>query len=97
MKRIDTLLAKLKLFDADGTLSLSNIAMAVVIFKLATAGSLDWTVLTAFFLALLNHNARKHWRGKAESKQVKDTERLDQLETTIKSIATASKFNSTMK
>lgn len=52
-------LKMLKLFDQDNTLSLSNLAMIVVLAKLATASNLDWSVLTAFFVVMLNHNARK--------------------------------------
>lgn len=97
VSKITKFLKAFKIFDPDGTLSLSNLGMMVVIFKLATAGNLDWAVLTAFFLALLNHNARKHWSGKAKAKDVSDVGRLDTLEQTIKSVASAAKLNNILK
>jgi hypothetical protein len=92
MKRLTALLKALKIFDPDNTLSLSNIAMMVVIVKLATAQSLDWAVLTSFFLVLLNHNARKAFRAKSESKTMADQDRLSHIEDTIRSVKNAIAF-----
>ena len=86
MRHVLSILRALKLFDPDNTLSLSNVAMMVVVFKLATAEGLDWTVLTAFFLTLLNHNARKAFRAKSESKSIADQARLSQVEQAIQSV-----------
>jgi hypothetical protein len=49
----------------------------VIIVKLAIAPSLDWTVITGFFLALLNYNSKKVL---AAHKAVKSTAQLN-LET----------------
>lgn len=92
MKRLTTLLKALKLMDPDNTLSLSNIAMMVVIVKLATTQTLDWTILTSFFLVLLNHNARKAFRVKSESKTIADQDRLSMVEDALKSVKTALAF-----
>ena len=89
MKHLLSFLKALKLFDPDNTLSLSNVAMMVVVFKLAAAQSLDWTVLTAFFITLLNHNARKAFRAKSESKSKADQDRLSQVEQAIQSVKTS--------
>ncbi len=89
MKKFISFLKATKVFDPDNTLSLSNVAMMVVIAKLAVAPELDWTVLTAFFLTLLNHNSRKVLRQKEQSKSVGDTEKLTQLETAVQAIKTS--------
>lgn len=80
MNKLLAFLKSAKILDQDETLSLSNVAMMVIIGRLALAQGIDWATLAAFFLALLNHNARKHWAGAKASKEITDTERLAQLE-----------------
>lgn len=86
------LLVRLKVFDPDGTLSLSNVTMMVLVGKLATSQALDWSTMTAFFLALLNHNAKKHWARSKVAKEVGDADKLKALEAEVKSLSSAFNF-----
>ena len=84
--KITPLLMKWKIFDPDETLSLSNVALMVLVVKMAIAPQLDFPTLTAFFAVLLNHNAKKNWNRLKVSKQIADTDRLAKLEQEQKAI-----------
>jgi hypothetical protein len=56
-------LVKLKLFDPDQTLSLTNLMMLVLIVKVAIASSLDLEIVAALFLSLASYNIKK-WFAK---------------------------------
>jgi hypothetical protein len=86
MRKLLSFLKATKVFDPDNTLSLSNVAMMVIVARLAVAPNLDWTILTAFFVTLLNHNARKHWAKTKASKEIADQEKLKELEETVKKL-----------
>jgi uncharacterized membrane protein len=88
MKKFISFLKSIKLFDPDNTLSLTNLAMMVVIGKLAFANELDWTVLTAFFLTLASYNTKKVLRQKEQSKSISDQDKLTQLETALNAVKT---------
>lgn len=78
-----------RLFDADGTLSLSNVLFAVLIAKVALARELDWTIVSGLLLTLANHNARKVFAKARADKTVADHERLTQLANEVKSLGSA--------
>ncbi|HEY9661958.1 MAG TPA: hypothetical protein V6C65_26175 [Allocoleopsis sp.] len=89
MNKFIKFLKAVKLFDPDNTLSLSNVAMMTVIAKLATTQDLDWTVLTAFFFTLLNHNSRKWFAKEKAQKTVTDQEKLTEMEKAVQAIKTS--------
>ena len=82
----DNFLVRSKICDPDGTLSLSNITMMVLIARLATAAELDWVTMTAFFGVLLNHNSKKWFSMTKAKKQVTDSDTLSKLEAEVKSL-----------
>ena len=84
--RLNTLLIRSKLCDPDGTASLSNICMMVLIARLAIAPELDWVTMTAFFGVLLNHNSKKWFSMSKAKKQVADSERLEKMEAEVRSL-----------
>ena len=59
MKHLNTILIKLKIFDTDGTLSLTSVALMVVLVKVAVAKDVDIMTLCGLFMALLSYNAKK--------------------------------------
>lgn len=73
-------LVSLKLFDPDGTLSLTNIAVMVLIAKIATASAIDWQVVSALLITLVSYghkrqlNARRAADKEASSGIVQDLE-----------------------
>jgi hypothetical protein len=89
MKQVLSVLKAIKVFDPDNTLSLSNVAMMVIIGRLATTQQLDWTVLVGFFLTLLNHNSRKWFAKSKASKELTDTAKLEELAATVQKLNNA--------
>lgn len=65
---MEKLLIKLKLFDADKTLSLTNVALMVCVGKLAASPSPALPDLAALLLALLAYGHKKVLRVKADTK-----------------------------
>jgi len=84
------LLVKLRILDAEQTLDLTAIMMAVLIVKVAASAALDWGVISALFLGLANYNAKKWYSRDKVKKAVKDQERLGKMEAEIKSLVQAS-------
>lgn len=68
--KLNKFLIASKVCDPDGTLSLSNLAMFVLIIKLAVMPILDLPTLVAFAGVLLNHNAKKHWNKKKSDSEI---------------------------
>lgn len=80
------ILKALKLFDADNTASLTSIAMMVCIAKIAASPTLDWTILTGFFLALANYNS-KRWLNRRDVKLTDTVQaRVDEIESKVKAL-----------
>lgn len=96
--KLDQILIKLKVFDADGTLSLTSVALMVVIVKIAIAKEIDIVSLGGLLVALLSYNAKKfsaHKKAEAEHKHelAKGVE-SDKIEVLSKEIRDLSnKFN----
>jgi hypothetical protein len=65
---------------------LTNITLAVLIFKIASAPVLDWGVISAMFLALVSYNAKKGFARDRAKKSVEDTDKLVKLEAEVKSL-----------
>jgi len=87
MKRLIQFLQAIRLFDQDGVLSLTNIAMMVVIYKIATATNMDWAVLTGFFLALMNYNVKKLLGKKESDQDLVNAESLTKVQDQVKSLS----------
>ena len=73
------LLKTLRLLDEDGTVSLSNILLIVLIIKIALVPTLDWTVVSGLALSLLNYGHRKILRSKHQQTQQDKNEELAQV------------------
>ena len=58
----------------------------VIIVKLALAPTLDWTVITVFFLSLLNYNTKKLINKSSDDKHTIDIERITGVEEAIKQV-----------
>lgn len=82
MKKLNSLLVKFKIFDADNTLSLTSVCLIVLIVKIATS-PLDYATATAFFLALLNYNSKKLLNDKKEVRAFVKSNEIDALEAKI--------------
>lgn len=61
----------------------------VIIVKLAMAPALDWTILTGFFLALLQYTGKKLINQKTDAKTIADTDKLQSLEDQLKQVKNA--------
>ena len=53
-----------RLIDKNSNLSLSNVAVMVLIFKIAYAATIDWTAVAGLMLALLNYSYKRHNESK---------------------------------
>lgn len=86
MKKLQAVLRSLQIFDATNKLSLTSLALMVIIYKLAEAPTLDWTILTGFFLALLQYSGKKLINAKESAKAISDQDKLLSVESTIASL-----------
>ena len=86
MRKLQAVLRSLQLFDRDNKLSLTSIALMVIICKLALAPTLDWTIITTFSLALLNYNSKKLITKHSDDKNTIDQERITGVEEAIKQV-----------
>lgn len=78
VKFFKKLLKFLQLTDKAGDLSISNIAVIVVITKIAITSTFDWATSATLLMALLNYSHKRH----ATNKAVRD-EQLDQKEAEV--------------
>lgn len=62
------------LVDRSGDLSISNIAVIVLITKIAFAATLDWATAATLLMALLNYSHKRHESNKAIKDAQKDLE-----------------------
>ena len=92
MTKSHSWLVKWKIFDADNTLSLSNVMLAVIIVRLACTPILDWATLAGLSLALMNHNGRKYFAKDKASKVVSDQDKLASLTNDVKTLSNAISF-----
>jgi hypothetical protein len=89
MKHIKATLRALQIFDSSNKLSITSIAMMVIIVKLALAPTLDWAIITAFFLSCLNYTGKKLINRSAENKSIGDIERITSVEEAIRQVKNA--------
>ena len=96
MKYVARVCKALALTDNKGALSLTNLMMFALIFKVATTQVLDATTVAALFLSLAGREWKRTLQSKADradaDKVVADTEKLTELTDQIKSIKTALAF-----
>ena len=88
MRYVYTFLKALQIFDQSNKLSLTSLALMVIIVKLAMAPTLDWSIITVFFISLLNYNAKKLINKSSEDKVIADQSRLTTVEDAIKQVKT---------
>lgn len=77
---LKTLLKTLKIFDADNSLSLTSVGVMIILFKIATATSLDWATASTLLLALLSYNFKKVLLQKSKQSELTDIGKLADLE-----------------
>lgn len=90
----------LRVVDAhDGQLSLSNLAVLVVLVKLALAPQFSMTEIGALFIALMNYSGKKIINSKAEKEQEAFSEsqdevvqKLSELESKVSALSLAAGF-----
>ena len=80
------LLKTLKIFDRDGTLSLTNLGVAVLLYKIGTATALDWPTASALLLSLLSYNYKRMLNAKADATVQAEVAKLSQLEDKIQEL-----------
>lgn len=85
---IKALLMQLKVFDPDGTLSLSNTLFMVLTAKLALQ-PFDWVVIAPLLLVLANHNLKKVHLAKSKGLDASQTKDIIELQAQVKSLTTA--------
>lgn len=83
------ILGRLRIFDEDGTLSISTLIVLVVLVRVAVFRSSDWGDLSAFLLALLNYNARKGFRLFVKMRGEAELDRIAKLEAMVRELRTA--------
>ena len=74
-----------QLADRAGNLSITNIAVIVLITKIALAATLDWATAAGLLIALLNYGHKRLESNKAEKESVKVSE-ISSLNSEILSI-----------
>lgn len=80
------LLRFLRLLDADSTLSLTSVALCVMLYRVATANELSMTELGAFLAAVANYAGKKALRNAAAGDET--TETLADLGTQLQAMKT---------
>lgn len=78
VKRLFPVLAFFRLLDAEGQLSLTNIAFMVILGKIATAPTLDWASLAALLVAIGNYSFTRYTKAKKTSSQKSAVEELSE-------------------
>jgi hypothetical protein len=86
------LLVKLRIFDADETLAVSNLVLFILTAKVAAAQNLSVTDLIAFLLVLLNYNAKKVFRFLSEKRTEAVERQLSVVELKLKELQAAVGF-----
>lgn len=57
---IKPLLIQLRILDLDSNLSLTNIGVMVLLFKIAAAPQVDWSVVAGLLLTLISYGHKRH-------------------------------------
>jgi hypothetical protein len=92
MYKYDGLLAKLRLLDENGNLSITNIAMLVLLGKIVLANNVEWQNVAGLFLALAAYQHKKVLGAKADAQATVDNDQLKQLEAKVTELSTAFNF-----
>lgn len=59
MDKVKKVFGFLRIIDSDGQISLTNVALMIVLYKLGTAYSVSFTEIGALFIALANYAGKK--------------------------------------
>jgi hypothetical protein len=87
MNKLKSFLVAVKVFDAaDGSLSLTNLMMMVLIGKIAFTPSMDWTVVSSLFLALASYNLKKAFAKNKADREVASQNQHAQSQSELESI-----------
>ena len=89
LDKLLSLLKALKIFDPDNTLSLTNLALIVLIAKLTTAQQLPLEHLAALFMALVSYNGKKFLRYKTEKRTESTEKSIQNIQDQVKSLTSA--------
>lgn len=60
-------LKKIRVFDEEGRLSITNLAMMVILTKVAIAPEMNNQSIIAMFLALMNYSHKRHELNKSKN------------------------------
>lgn len=82
-------LKTIRLLDADGTLSLTNILMMVLIAKVALLSTLTLSEVSALFMALASYNMKKVFAHKKAASEIKAIDAQATLEAKAKEVMIA--------
>lgn len=81
MKYIKKILKFLNLLDKDENLSITNIAVIVLLTKIALINTLDWPVVASLLLALINYGHKRTKLTELSEKQ------LENIQETVKTVS----------
>lgn len=73
---MQTILTKLRLLDEQGNLSITNLAMMVLITKIGLANQIDWPTVAGLLMALANYGYKRHVNNAQVTAQTQADEAL---------------------
>ena len=97
MNKVKALLRALKLFDRHNQLSLTNLGVMVVLAKIATAPTLDWTTASALLLTLLSYNYKRVVETKADQAEKEAGLKLTDIEAKVQELNEAFNFKNLVR
>ena len=73
---MQTILTKLRFLDEQGNLSITNVAMMVLIGKIGFAQQIDWPTVAGLLMALANYGYKRHVNSGQQTAQAEVDEAL---------------------
>ena len=86
---IKPLLIQLRIFDLDGKLSLTNIGVSILLFKIAAAPQVDWSVIAGLLLTLLSYGHKRHVNTRRAVQSSASEAVVKDLESKVQELLTA--------
>ena len=83
MNKLKSLLKSLKILDPDLTLSLTNVAVMVLIGKIGFASNMDWPTVATLLLTLLSYNYKRKLNSDRAAQELADLSKLKEVEDKI--------------
>lgn len=73
-------MVSIKILDPDHTISLTNIAMMIILGKIAAAPTIDWQVIAGLLLALVSYGHKRQLNAKRAVQSLASDDRVKDLE-----------------